>query len=146
MLLARAPDDYRGLDLRALRDTEGGFLPFLTPRGLDSATAAGRPRLAGAGEVLDGAAAARALEGTNAELFYAQALEMGEYLRTRGGSGVLRLLAEQLAGGRDLGRALAAAHRAAPSVPADVSKLEGAWLAWLTRPSERPDGRAAATD
>lgn len=73
----------------------------------------------------------RLLPGTNAELFYSQALALGEFITEHGGPGVLGSLARALANGRTLDQALLEARRSAPGLPATVDELEVAWVHWV---------------
>ena len=77
--------------------------------------------------------AERLTAGIDANLFYSQALSLGEFIAERGGPGVLGKLVQPLANGRTLDQALREAHRTAPSLPATVDELEVEWLRWVQR-------------
>lgn len=74
------------------------------------------------------------LRDTDAGLFYAQSLSLGEFLYARGGADGVRTLVERLARGDSLAQALGSARRRAPALPATPAALEAAWLDWLATP------------
>jgi hypothetical protein len=82
-------------------------------------------------QVVRGEALRELLRDTDAGLFYAQSLSVGEFLYARGGAAGLRTLFQRLTEGDSLARALAAARRRAPALPATPAALEAAWLEWL---------------
>lgn len=83
--------------------------------------------------VVPGTEMRRLLPGTGADMFYAQALSLGEFLAERGGPGALGSLARPLAGGRTLDQALGEARQSAPGLPGSLDELEAEWLRWVER-------------
>lgn len=78
--------------------------------------------------VITGAAAQELLQGTNATLFYAQSLSLGEFLFDRGGAEAIRGLAWELMQDATMDEALSRVE----GLPNDVDVLESAWRASLT--------------
>lgn len=97
--------------------------------------AAGLPSSGAPVRSVTGDAARALLRGADVPLFYAQSLSLGEFLSERGGPRALRLLADQLAAGRTLDDALAAARRRVPGLPGSTAALEGEWVRWVMRRS-----------
>lgn len=88
---------------------------------------AGKPGV----HVIAGEEMKKLIAGTNATIFYSQALSLGEFLAERGGARGFRSLAAALANGRTLGSALPEAHLVAPELPKTVDELESEWLLWV---------------
>lgn len=82
-------------------------------------------------EVLDDDETRRKVLATDALLFYAQALSVGQFLSERGGPAALKKLLPQLAAGGTLDDALREAGLAVPGLPASVDELEREWVIWL---------------
>lgn len=100
-------------------------------------THTGRPARPAGGvpfQVVRGEELRELLRHTDAGLFYAQSLSLGEFLYARGGAAGVRTLVERLAKGDSLAQALASARRRAPALPATPAALEAGWLDWLATP------------
>jgi hypothetical protein len=101
---------------------------------------AGRPARPADGtpfQVVRGEALRTLLRDTDAGLFYAQSLSLGEFLHARGGAAGLRTLVERLARGDSLAQALTVARRRAPALPATPAALEALWLDGLATPGRQ---------
>jgi hypothetical protein len=142
-----ASRDRRRAQLRANLDARLPLAEFtrmehpITPARLAALAEAGRASGTPPVEFLSGPEVERALAGTGAMEFYAQAMSLGEFLFARGGPEALRTLAGHLTAGRTLDEALREIHRQLPSVPPTVAELEEQWLRWFQEGVEPPVAR-----